>query len=209
MNKLLFVCLFLLAPVSLASADLKVAVIDLSKAFEQYYKTKDAQAALKVKQDGYQKEIQDQINTYQHMGDEAQLLDKGANDQTLSQQARADKASALQAKKQDLVNLGNKIKEMEIERKRELDEELLQKHQQILSEISKVINDYSTPQGFDLVIDKSNVSAASGISIVLFNSNKLTDITTPIITILNKSAPAGGTTPAAGTTPTASAPPTP
>ena len=78
MNKLLLVCLLFFAPVSLASADLKIAVIDLSKAFDQYYKTQDAQKLLKQKQDGYQKEIQDQINTYQHMGDEAQLLDKGA-----------------------------------------------------------------------------------------------------------------------------------
>ena len=44
MNKLLLVCLLVFAPVSIASADLKIAVIDLSKAFDAYYKTKDAQA---------------------------------------------------------------------------------------------------------------------------------------------------------------------
>jgi outer membrane protein len=205
MNKLLLVCLLLFAPVSVASADLKVAVVDLAKAFDQYYKTKDAQALLKQKQDGYQKEIQDQINEYQRMGDEAQTLDKAANDPTLSAAARQDKSTALQAKKQDLVNLGNKIKEMEIERKRELDEELLRRHQEIVAEISKVITDYSGPQGYDLVIDKSNASAASGVSIVLYNSSKLMDITTPIITLLNQSAPAAGAS-TTGTAPTAVAP---
>jgi outer membrane protein len=64
MNKLLLVCVLLFLPVSLATADLKVAVVDLSKAFDQYYKTKDAQGLLKQKQDGYQKEIQDLINGY-------------------------------------------------------------------------------------------------------------------------------------------------
>src|SRR5277367_2675551 len=102
MNELLLVCLLLLVPVSVASADLKIAVVDLSKAFDQYYKTKDAQALLKQKQDGYQKEIQDLINDYQRMGEEAQTLDKAANDPTLSSQARADKSTALTAKKQDL-----------------------------------------------------------------------------------------------------------
>lgn len=199
MNKLLLVCLFLLAPVTLASADLKIAVVDLSKAFDQYYKTKDAQALLKQKQDGYQKEIQDLINDYERMGQEAQTLDKAASDPTLSDAARKDKASALQAKKQDLVNLQNKIQEMKVERTREIQEELFRRHKEIVDEISKIINDYSGPQGYDLVIDKSSASAASGVSIVLYNSSKLLDITADIIGILNKNAPAAGTAPTATT----------
>jgi outer membrane protein len=208
MNKLLLVCLFLLAPVTLASADLKVAVVDLSKAFDQYYKTKDAQSLLKQKQDGYQKEIQDLINDYERMGQEAQTLDKAANDPTLSSQARQDKSTALNAKKQDLVNLQNKIQEMKVERTREIQEELFRRHKEIVDEISKVINDYSGPQGYDLVIDKSSASAASGVSIVLYNSSKLIDITTDIIGLLNKSAPPAGTG-AATTAAPISAPPNP
>jgi Skp family chaperone for outer membrane proteins len=138
------------------------------------------------------------------MGEEAQTLDKAANDATLSPQARQDKGTALQAKKQDLINLQNKIQEMKVERTREIQEELFRRHKEIVDEISKVISDYSGPQGFDLVIDKSSASAASGVSIVLYNSSKLIDITAPIIVILNKTAPAGGTTaatPAAPATP--------
>jgi Skp family chaperone for outer membrane proteins len=196
MNKLLLVCLLAFAPVTMASADLKVAVIDLSKAFDSYYKTKDASARLQEKYTAYQKDVQGLITDYQHMGAEAQELDKEASDPTLSAAARQDKATALNAKKQDLVNLGEKIKEMQTERGREFDDEKFRLHQEIVGEISKVINDYAGPQGYDLVIDKSNASAASGVSIVLYNSSKLIDITTPIITILNQSAPApGGATP--------------
>lgn len=203
MNKLLLVCLFLLAPVTLASADIKIAVVDLSKAFDQYYKTKDAQALLKQKQDTYQKEIQDLINDYERMGQEAQTLDKASQDPTLSTQARADKTTALNAKKQDLVNLQNKIQEMKVERTKEIQEELFRRHKEIVDEISAVINTYSGPQGYDLVIDKSSASAASGVSIVLYNSSKLIDITADIIGLLNKSAPAAG----AATTTTAPAAP--
>ena len=95
MNKLLLVCLLVFAPFSLASADLKIAVIDLSKAFDQYYKTKDAQKLLKEKQDGYQKEIQDQINDYQRMGRDAEALDKAAKDPTLAPAARDEKSQGL------------------------------------------------------------------------------------------------------------------
>ena len=204
MNKLLLVFLLVLAPVSLATADLKVAVVDLGKAFDGYYKTKDAQAKLKAKQDTYQKEVQDLITDYQHMGEEAQELDKAQNDPTLSAAARADKGKALDAKKQDLVSLGNKIQEMKVEKGREIQEELLRRHKEIVDEITKVVTDYSGPQGFDLVIDKSSASAASGVPIVLFNSSKLTDITAEIITELNKTAPAPGTAAPSGTAGTAS-----
>ena len=199
MNKFLLACLFVLAPLSIASADLKIAVVDLGKAFDSYYKTKDAQAKLKVKQDTYQKEVQDLITDYQHMGEEAQNLDKAQNDPTLSTSARADKSKALDAKKQDLVNLGNKIQEMKVEKGREIQEELLRRHKEIVDEITKIITDYSGPQGFDIVIDKSSQSAASGVPIILYNSSKLIDITTDIITQLNKSAPAPGSAPAAST----------
>jgi outer membrane protein len=99
MNKLLLVCLLLLAPVTLASADLKVGVVDLSKAFEEFYKTKDAQTHLKEKQDGYQKEIQDLVTDYQNMGQEAQGLDKQVQDPTLSPAAKADKQKATRFRK--------------------------------------------------------------------------------------------------------------
>jgi outer membrane protein len=205
MNKLLLVCLLVFAPVTMASADLKIAVVDLSQAFDQYYVTKEAQAKLKEKQDSYQKEIQGKIADYQRMGQEADALQKAADDQTLSAAARQDKATALNAKKQDLVNLGNQIQEDRTERTREIQEELFRRHKEIVDQISKVITDYSGPQGYDLVIDKSSASAASGVSIVLYNSSKLIDITADIITLLNKTAPpAGGASPSgAASTPVA------
>ena|ERR1700677_5383194 len=211
MNKLLLASVLFLASFSFASADLKIAVVDLSKAFDAYYKTKDAQSHLREKQDGYQKEVQDLITDYQNMGTEATALDKQTKDPTLTQATRDDKQKALDAKKQDLVNLGNKIQETKVERSREIQDELLRRHKEIVDEISGVINSYSGPQGYDLVIDKSSASAASGVSIVLYNSSKLTDITDDIIKLLNKNAPAGSTTTSAEPAPsgTAAAPATP
>src|ERR1700677_3759380 len=102
MNKLLLICFLFLGSFSLATADLKVAVVDLSKAFDSYYKTKDAQARIKEKEDGYQQDIQDMKVHYDHMVEEAQTLKNAASDPTLSAAARDDKNKALQAKVQDL-----------------------------------------------------------------------------------------------------------
>lgn len=199
MNKLLLLCLLVFTPVSLATADLKVAVIDLGKAFDSYYKTKDAQARIKEKQDQFQKEYQDLVADYQHMADDAKKLNDAKNDPTLSPAARQDKSTALDQKKQDLLNLQNKIQEMQTERTNEIKDELYRRHKEIVDEIAKVINAYSGPQGYDLVIDKSSASAASGVPIVLYNSSKLTDITADIIKALNQGAPAPGAAPAPAT----------
>jgi len=79
---------------------------------------------------------------------------------------------------------------MRTERTREIQDELLRRHKEIVDQISKVISDYSGPQGYDMVIDKSSASSANGISILLYNSSKLIDITADIIKLLNASAPA-------------------
>ena len=196
MNKLLLFGFLFLAPASLAMADLKVAVVDLSKAFDAYYKTKDAQARIKEKEEGFQKDVQDMKVDYDHMVEEAQKLQDAINDPTLSSQARDDKKKALQAKGQDLQNMERKIQETTNERNRELQDEIVRRHKEIVDEITKVVNDYSGPQGFDLVIDKSS-SSSTGVPLVLYNSGKLIDITTDIITKLNADAPVAGATPPA------------
>jgi outer membrane protein len=208
MNKLFLVCLLMLAPVSLASADLKIAVVDLGKAFDSYYKTKEDSARLNEKATGYKKEIQASMADFQTMQDQAKALYNAANDPTLSQAARDDKKKAFDAKNQDLIALRNKIQETDNERGNELKEEQFRRRKEIVDEITKVINDYSGPQGFDLVLDKSSLSAASGAPIFIYNSSKLVDITGDIITLLNKNAPAStGASPAAAPTPAAPATP--
>ena len=196
MKKYLLFVLFIFAPVSLANADLKVAVIDLGKAFDAFYKTKDASAKIDEKKATYQKEIQDQVTEFTHMQDDAKKLYDEANDQTLSAQARADKTAALTQKKQDLLNMQNKIQEMNTERTNEIKDEIVRRHKEILDEITKDINDYSGPQGYDLVIDISSASSASSVSIVLYHSSKMIDITADIIKQLNATAPVAGSTPA-------------
>jgi len=176
MNKLLLLCLLAFAPISLATADLKVAVVDLSQAFDQYYKTKDAQDRIREKQENYQKDYQDMKVDYDHMVDEAQKLKDAANDPTLSAEARADKNKALGDKVQDLRTMEQKIQETVSERNKELQDETARRHKEIVDEITKVVNDFSGPAGYDLVLD----------------SAKLIDITADVIKQLNSTQPAGG-----------------
>jgi Skp family chaperone for outer membrane proteins len=211
MKKLLIFCLLALAPFSLAKADLKIAVIDLGRAFDQYYVTKDARAKLNDKHDQYQKELQDMISDYNHMGEEVEALIKASQDPTLSKDAQDAKAKAADDKKQEFLALQNKLQERKNELDKELNEEMLRRHKEILDQITQVIDNYSGPAGYDLVIDTSSVTPTSGVSIILYKSSRLIDITADIITLLNKSAPAATasdtSTPAAPAAPAGTANP--
>jgi Skp family chaperone for outer membrane proteins len=190
MKKLLFCALLAFLPVSLASADLKIATIDLGKAFDSYYKTKEIQSHLREKQQEAQKELQDQVADYNRISDEVNTLDKESKDPTLAPEAQKEKAKARDQRGADLQAKGRAIEEFKTERTNELKDELVRRHKEVVDEISKVITDYSGPQGFDLVLDRSSASVTSGVPFVLYSSSKLIDITDPIIKTLNANAPA-------------------
>jgi len=188
MKKLLIFCLLALAP-SFAKADLKIAVIDLAKTFDQYTVTGDARKKLNEKHDQYQKELQDMISDYNHMGQELESLIKASQDPTLSKDAQMAKAKAAEDKKQEFLALKNKLEERKNELDKELNDEMLRRHKEILEQITKIVDDYAAPAGYDLVIDTSSVTPTSGVSIILYHSSKMIDITADIIKQLNASAP--------------------
>jgi Skp family chaperone for outer membrane proteins len=189
MKKLLIFCLLALAP-SFAKADLKIAIIDLGKAFDQYTVTADARKKLNEKHDQYQKELQDMISDYNHMGEELEALIKASQDPTLSHDAQLAKEKAAEDKKQEFLALKNKLEERKSELDKELNDEMLRRHKEILDTITQVVDNYAGPAGFDLVIDTSSVTPTSGVSVFLYHSSKLIDITQDIVTTLNKNAPA-------------------
>jgi Skp family chaperone for outer membrane proteins len=205
MKKFLFFGLLLFVPVSMASADLKVATVDLGKAFDAYYKTKEDQQHLKDKELEAQKEIQDKNAAYQQISDEVAKLDAESKDPTLSPEARQEKAKARDQRGGDLNAAGRALQEFADERKKELQDEFIRRRKEVVDELTAVINTYSTGQGYDLVLDKTSAAATSGVPIVLFSSSKLTDITTQVIAQENAGAPAtvpGDTIPADTTAPT-------
>ena len=194
MKKLLIFCLLAIAPLSLAKADLKIAVIDLGKTFDNYSVTQDARKKLNEKHDQYQKELQDMISDYNHMGEELEALIKASQDPTLSHDTQIAKAKAADDKKQEFLALKNKLEERKNELDKELNDEMLRRHKEILAQITQVVDGYANPAGYDLVIDTSSVTPTSGVSIILFHSSKLIDITDTIIKQLNATAPAPTTT---------------
>ena len=189
MKKLTLALSGLLAISTFAAAELKIGTVDLSKAFTDYYKTKEAEETLNERRGTFQKERQDMMTDYQKMVDDTQKLKLAAEDKTLSEAARTEKMKAFETKVQDVRNQENKIRGFEQQRGKQLDDQFMRMRKGIVDEINKAVQDFSAKEKFNLVIDKS----AAGVSqtpVVLY-SQDLKDITDEVVKMINASKPAG------------------
>lgn len=177
----------------------KIAVVDLKRVFDNYYKTKDASARMKEIGTSFQKEMQDMMADYQKMVDEATKLKTAAEDKTLSKDAQDQKRKVFEVKVQDIKNMERKMREFEITRRKQLDDQQVRMIGAIRDEITKVVKDTSSRKGYNLVFDLSGVSL-NGANTIVYSSG-MEDITDDVLRQVNASAPAGGaaaSAPAAG-----------
>ena len=172
----------LLAVVSSASAQSKIASVDMKKLFNGYYKTKMAQTAMDKEKVDLRKELKDMADGLEKAKlDYKQLLSQ-ANDQAVTSDER-DKRKASAMEKAKDVN-GRQVAFEQYQRQAET--QLNDKSQRIVGnlvvEIQKVVADKAKAGGYTLVVN----SAAND---ALLYTAPESDITAAVITQLNVGAP--------------------
>jgi outer membrane protein len=183
-----FVVLAALAICTLAAhAQTKVAVVDLRKLFDEYYKTKLADANLKDEAGDLEKDRKDMVDQLRKGEEEwKKLLDK-ANDQAISAEERDKTKQEAEKKLLDLRDKEETLKQFERSARAKLAEKHRRKRDTILEEIRAIINSRAKAQGYNLVVD-SAAESINSTPIVLFSSSQ-DDLTEAILSELNASAP--------------------
>ncbi|QSR89250.1 OmpH family outer membrane protein [Methylacidiphilum caldifontis] len=166
---------------------LKIAVVDLQKAFNDFYKTKEADSEMKSKVAAFEKERQEMANDLNKIGEEAKKMHDAAQDKTLSEAARAEKQKAFEAKAQDFQAMQRKFQEFQYVRTKELEDRSQRIRQSIIDDITKTILEISSREKFTLVFDKSGKSL-SGTNVLLY-SQDVKDITDEVIKTINATKP--------------------
>jgi len=180
--RLLIVTAALMAVALSASAQSKIASVDMKKIFNSYYKTKLAQAVIDKEKSDLSKDIKDMSEALtKARADYKQTLDQ-ANDQAISADER-DKRKLAAAEKAKDVN----SKQVAIEQySRQAEAQLSDKSQRMISnlvtEIQKAAADKAKAGGYSLV-----VNSASPESFVYVAAE--TDITASVLAQLNAGAP--------------------
>lgn len=174
-----------------SAADLKVGVVDVAKAFSEYYKTKEANAVLQENANKAKDEMNERLSALKKLNEDLETLGKEARDPVLSEGVRAKKSAEAQSKINELRSLDKDIQEFRQRRSDQLQQENMQQRKVLYDEILKVITAKAKTDGYDLVFDKSGVGASLMPFLLYSKEGAATDFTPELIVELNKSAPAG------------------
>jgi len=151
---------------SVLAKEIKMGYVNLGKTFDEYGKTKQADAVLEKNSTEKEKERQKMVDEISKLKDELELL----NDK-----AKQEKQAVIDDKLKKLQEFVNTTKE-------ELNKQRDDMVKDIVREIDKVIQDYGKQNGYTVILNDR----------VLVYGEDTIDITQDIIEILNKSAPAAG-----------------
>lgn len=178
-----------LLPQASSAAEQKIATIDLKKVFEDYYKTKLADAAIKEEASGLDKDRKALIEDHtKAMDDYKKALDE-ANNQAVSIDEREKRKKEAEGKLIKINDLRQTVEQFDRTAKQNLDEKLRMTREKILKEIKDVINTKSKAGSFSLVLDSSSADQGGRPAVVLY-TNGDNDLTTAVLESLNANAPA-------------------
>jgi outer membrane protein len=179
------------AGTSAARADLKLGAVDMNQVFTDYYKTKDAQAKYTDAEKSANDDLENRVATLKKSMLEINQLNADLQKQGLSKDAMDAKRRELQPKIEAARALDREIADFRSAKQKALQDQFLRMRKDIVDDITKTVSELSKERGFDLVVDKSGLSAGA-VPVVLF-SNPSFDFTKDVLDLLNKTAPAGKT----------------
>ena len=179
-----------------ACAQSRIATVELRKVFDGYWKTKQADAALKDRAADIDKDHKNMIDDWKKAKDEYQTLLTEANNQTLSFEEREKRKKTAEDKLKQIKDSEEQITQYERQARTTLEEQKKRMRDSIVEEIRAAVNSKAKSAGYALVIDagaesgNGNAAAATpGTPVFLYVSGE-NDITEAVLSQLNAGAPA-------------------
>ena len=176
-----------LAGAANAQEPVKIATIDLLKAFDSYWKTKLSNDQLKERGADFDKVRIGMIEDLNLLRDEYNKLNASTQDQANSEEKRASDRKKAQEKLTEFKHLEQQIIEFNKNAQKTLADQTQRLRKGRLEEIQEVISAKAKELGYDWVIDSSQDVMLPRTPSVLYTNGK-NDITAVIIELLNKDA---------------------
>jgi Skp family chaperone for outer membrane proteins len=168
-------------------AQTRIATVNLRKIFDSYWKTKQADAALKEREAELDKDMKEMVADYNKAKDEYQTLLADADNQVISPAERDKRKHAAEDKLKQLKDLEDHVAQYRRSAGVQIEEQAKRMKENILTEIRNVVSAKAKTASFALVID-TTAETASGTPLVLYTNNE-NDVTDSVLQQLNSSAP--------------------
>jgi outer membrane protein len=182
-----------------ALAQTKIATVDLKKLFDNYYKTKLAQAAIQERASQLDKDDKSMKDDLKKGSDDYQKLLEQANDQALSADERDRRKQSADEKLKQLQEKKAAIDQFERQAQTTLGEQRQRMRDNILVEIKAAVATKAKAANDTLVIDTA-AETVNGTMAVVYSTND-NDLTDAVLAQLNAGAPIDLTKPNTTTPP--------
>jgi outer membrane protein len=167
---------------TVAHAQFKVATVDLSRVFTNYWKFKEADVSLQSLKTDLSKGFDELKKTHQKSSDEYSGLLAEANNQVLSSEERDKKKKAAEEKLRELGELRRSIEQYDKQALTRWGEQRNRVRENLLAEIYAVVRSKGKAGNYSLVLDNAG-KTADQTPIVLFSTAE--DITDSVLAQLN------------------------
>ena len=168
---------------SALSEELKVGIVDMTRVFGEYYKTKEVEKEIEKKKEIARNEVNERDGELKEKMNELKALEKEITDPVSSREVRANAQKKAQKVTEEARAMRDEVLGFARKREMQLLEMSKRKREVILEEIQSVVKSHSIAEGYDLVFDKSSKSTR-GISFLLY-SKDANDFSSKMITRLN------------------------
>lgn len=186
-SRIILVAFFATATVPAIAAEAKIAVIQMKKVFEGYWKTKKAEAGIKDEATRLEQRVQSMTEERQKLIEQHQRMTRAADDPALSATEREKRKKSAEAKLLEIREIEKAVQEFDQRARTQLGEQRKNLTEKLVAEISDAVSAKAKIQGFTLVIDSSGMTGPSQPVIVFFTGKD--DLTEVILKDLNETDP--------------------
>lgn len=165
-----------------------IAFINLDRCFNEYYKTRVADAQLKSQAKEFDEELKKLVADGEKLQKEFNSLREESQNTALSDEVRAAKRNAAEEKVMGIREQETRIQGFRERRGKQLEEQSRRMRRGLVGEIREIVRTHARDKGYEAVIDSSGASL-NGVESVLYVDTR-NDITEEAVALLNKGAPA-------------------
>jgi len=179
--------LLLLGGGGIANAQVKFGTVDMNRIFSDYYKTKDAQAKYADAEKAANDDLNSRVEGLKKSMTEINQMNADLQKPELSKEARDAKQKDLDAKVAAAKTVDREIAEFRTAKQKGLQDQFLRMRKDIVDDIMKAVNEIVKVKNYDVVLDKSGLSAGA-VPLVVFSKDEM-DFSPEVLSLLNKTAP--------------------
>jgi len=170
-----------------ASAQGRIATVDMVKVFKEYWKTKQSQLALDQTKADFKKEFEGMQAEHKKKLEDYQKQVTEANDQAVSSEERERRKKALEPLAKELRESEDNLKQYFNRNDQDLKMKSDRMKEAVLKDIKAVVASRARSGGYAFVVDSAALSLTQ--TEVFVYANTETDLTDAVVKELNAAAP--------------------